>query len=160
GPRALAALIAASVLSPYRVAAQQPAGPINYDTAHLERRLTPLRVDERITLDGRLDEPAWQRAEPASHFIQVLPETGQGASENTEVRVLYDDENLYVGAMCFDSQAKRLIVQDLKRDFTIGNSDLFTIFLDTLNDKQSGFLFATNPAGAMYDGQATQDGDD
>lgn len=62
-----------------------------------EKTVTALQVESTITLDGELNEPSWHLAEPATDFIQQNPRTGQPSSERTEVRLLYDDENLYVG---------------------------------------------------------------
>ncbi|MDP2955549.1 MAG: hypothetical protein Q8N53_03940 [Longimicrobiales bacterium] len=61
-----------------------------------------VRISQRISLDGVLDEPAWSTAEPATDFYQVDPEEGQPASERTEVRIVYDSDNLYIGAFFHD----------------------------------------------------------
>ena len=76
---------------------------IDYEGIRQTKIVTALRINEKITVDGRLEEPAWQQALPAGDFIEQRPRTGQPASERTEVRFLYDDDNLYVGAICFDS---------------------------------------------------------
>ena len=65
--------------------------------------LKAVRITEKITLDGRLEEPSWKLAIPAANFIQLLPNNGEPSAERTEVRILYDDDNLYVGFVCFDS---------------------------------------------------------
>ena len=57
-----------------------------------------------IQLDGRLDEPAWQSAEPATGFRQQQPDDGQPATQQTEIRVLFDDEALYIGARMLDTE--------------------------------------------------------
>src|SRR5689334_963967 len=62
---------------------------------------------EKIDLDGRLDEPAWQRAVPASDFIQQDPDNGQPATEPTEVRILFSRDSLYMGVTCYDSEPEK-----------------------------------------------------
>lgn len=136
-----------------------PADPIDYSTARLDKIVHALRITEPITMDGRLDEPAWEHAEPATHFTQWEPEPGMPASEETEVRFLYDDENLYVGARAFDSDPAHLMINELRKDFGANETDLIGIVLDTLHDRQTGFFFATNPAGARRDLQVARDGD-
>src|SRR5262245_64608777 len=73
------------------------AKDIDYETARLEKRLHPTRITDKITIDGRLDEPVWTDAPRAVEFTQREPEEGEQASEQTEVRILYDKENLYLG---------------------------------------------------------------
>ena len=138
-------------------AGSQPANPIDYSTARFDRIVRAGRITDRITIDGRLNEPAWQRVEPATNFIQWEPDPGMPATEETEVRFLYDDDNLYVGARCWDSDAAQLTVHVLNEDFSSRQEDVLAFFLDSLNDRQSGFSFWTNPAGARRDVQVFQD---
>jgi Domain of unknown function (DUF5916)/Carbohydrate family 9 binding domain-like len=135
----------------------EATNPIDYTTAHLERVVHALRTDEPITVDGKLTEEAWQRAEPANHFVQWNPHPGVAASDDTDVRILYDDHNLYIGARCWDSDIAHVTVNGLERDFASGNQDGFGIFFDSLHDGQSGFYFATNPVGAHHDFQSSGD---
>ena len=132
--------------------------PIDYATAHLSLVLTALPISESIVVDGRLDEPAWQRAVPATNFIQRQPRAGEPSHERTEVRVLYDQDNLYVAYWCFDSDAGHMVVNGLEEDFRFTQSDSVTLTIDTLHDRQSGFEFATNPVGAKYDTQFSNNG--
>ena len=150
-------LLSVAAVSP---AFSQDIGPggIDYETAHLSRVLEAVRITGEITLDGRLDEPEWNLASPATDFTQRQPFTGSPSHERTEVRVLYDDDNLYVGYYCFDSDAARMVVNGLERDFFFIRSDSVTFTVDSLHDRQSGFEFATNPLGAKYDTQFGSDG--
>ena len=77
--------------------------------APTDRTATALRIDSEIRIDGELDEAAWNRVEPASGFIQQEPQMGAPSTERTEVRFLYDDDNLYVGIKCFDSHVKIIL---------------------------------------------------
>ena len=142
---------------PAVVEAQQPA-TINYETARSERRLPAVRAAGPIRLDGALDEPAWNSAAVAQHFIQSDPREGEPASFDTDVRVLYDDDALYFGVFAKDDEPGRLIVNDLKKDYNTDGSDGFRIILDTFHDERNGYQFATNPAGAKWDAQMSNEG--
>ncbi len=135
----------------------QSANPIDYATARFERVVHARRITARINVDGRLDEPAWVGVEPATNFVQWEPHAGMPASEPTEVRFLYDDDNLYVGARCWDSDPSSLTVHELRQDFESREEDVIAILIDSLHDRQSGFSFWTNPAGARRDVQIFQD---
>ncbi len=119
------------------------------------------RIDGGIRIDGHLDEPAWAAADSStSDFIQVQPNPGYPASEPTTIRILYDADALYIGATLYESEPDKLIVPGLEQDFATHDSDIFGIALDTYHDRQNGFLFAINPAGAVWDAQTFNDGRD
>ena len=140
------------------VTASAQAVEIDHDAIRATRVVTAVRISEEITIDGRLEEAAWKRAVPASGFFQKLPNNGAPASERTEVRFIYDDDNLYVGVVCFDSAPDRILIRDLREDFDFGSTDLVQIFLDSLRDRRSGFTFVVNPAGAKRDSQVSING--
>ncbi len=139
--------------------APSPQNPIDYATARFDRNLPARRTTATITVDGRLDEEAWATAEIATNFIQVQPQTGQPAVDQTEVMVLYDDTNLYVAARCFDSDPSGIRINTLEEDFESNNTDMFGFVVDSLNDRVSGFEFFINPAGARHDAQIFRDGE-
>src|SRR4051812_45420720 len=92
-------------LAQTRMAPEPAAAPIvDFEKARRESVLRAVRIDTPIVIDARLDEPAWQLAPAAANFIQVQPYHALPAIEQTEVRILYDTNNLYVGVMCYDSQ--------------------------------------------------------
>ena len=128
---------------------------IDHDAIRATRIVTAIKITEAIVLDGRLDERAWELAVPGTDFIQKFPNNGAPSTERTEVRFLYDDENLYVGFTCFDSDPAHLLIKDLKEDFEFGSTDLVQVFIDSLHDKRSGFAFSVNPAGAKRDTQVS-----
>jgi hypothetical protein len=130
---------------------------IDYDAIRLERVVKAVRTTEKITLDGHLEEPVWQLAIPATDFITTLPRPAEPASARTEVRFVYDDDNLYVGFICFDSDPSDNVVV-LREDFASQESDGVSMILDSLHDRRSGFQFGTNPAGAKRDSQITNNG--
>ena len=131
---------------------------INYETAHLERRLKATRTSETITIDGTLSETAWSDASVATNFSQSLPKEGQPAVEATDVRVLYDSENIYFGVYAHDSHSDRIIINELKKDFSTDPSDTVELVLDTFHDQRNGYLFWTNAAGARGDAQMINEG--
>jgi hypothetical protein len=120
-----------------------------------------LRADSRIVIDGRLNEAAWYAATPITEFVQAQPDEGRPATEATAVRLLFDDTNLYISAVCYDSDPNALIVQSLERDYPgvlSEDMDALGISLDTFFDRRNSFLFFVNPAGGLKDGQGFDNG--
>src|SRR5690606_11822035 len=113
---------------------------------HIKKASSPIRID------GVIDEPAWAEAEVASDFYMVLPMDTSKAEVRTDVRMTYDDNNLYLIAECFHNLPGRYIVESLKRDFAFGNNDNFLVFIDPFDDQTNGFSFGANAAGAQWDG--------
>ena len=107
----------------------------------------------KIRVDGWLKEPIWRRATVINQFTQREPEEGKPATEKTEVRVVVDRDNLYVGVICYDSDPGGLIAKEMERDSQLERDDNFALVLDTFFDQRTGFLFATNPNGAKFDAQ-------
>jgi len=105
---------------------------------HGSRSLTILHIQEAPVLDGFLNEQAWQNADITGEFVQRDPDEGMPVSERTEVRALYDQENLYFGIRCFDSQADGILATELRRDNAFANDDSFTVLLDTFHDHRRG----------------------
>ena len=125
-----------------------------------DRTATALRIDSEIRIDGELDEAAWSRVEPATGFIQQEPQTGAPSTERTEVRFLYDDENLYVGIKCFDSDGEKgIVVTNVRRDFSPFEGDYFGLLLDTFDNDRDAFVFGVNPRAAKRDGQMAGNGE-
>lgn len=115
------------------------------------------RISGGITIDGKLDEAAWAQGEPITNFVQQFPETGAPARFRTVVRVLYDDDNIYVGAVNYDPEPAKSVIAGLEHDFVSTNSDLFGVVLDTYLDRRNSFLFGVNPGGAVRDEQTFND---
>ncbi|MDP2052276.1 MAG: DUF5916 domain-containing protein [Acidobacteriota bacterium] len=111
-----------------------------------------LQDEERITLDGRLDEPAWARAVPATDFRQQEPVEGAAPSQPTEVRVVFSANSLYIGAELFDSDPSGIKGFQRRRDAGLGSDDRFMWVLDTFRDGRTGYFFEINPAGLLGDG--------
>ncbi len=115
------------------------------------RVVQAVRISTPIQLDGFLNDPQWSKAKPATHFVQREPQNGKPATERTEVRILYDTNNLYLGVRCYDSHPDKIIANTLIRDSDMEGDDRFTVVFDTYLDHQRGFVFVTNPLGARFD---------
>jgi hypothetical protein len=111
--------------------------------AHAVRTMQP------ITIDGRLDETAWQAASPITELVKVEPDEGGPLSQRTEVRVLYDDANLYVGAWLFDDGP--VTTRLARRDASVVDTDFFVVFFDSYHDHRTAYRFTTNPSGLKRD---------
>jgi hypothetical protein len=111
-----------------------------------KKSVTVKYITEEITLDAILDEDAWSKAEPATNFFQYFPSDTVQAINQTEIRFLFDDKNLYVGIKV-NAKGKDYIVPSLRRDFRAGGSDNITLMFDTFNDGTNAFIFGSNPYG-------------
>lgn len=104
-----------------------------------------------VTIDGVLDESAWQSAPAITTFTQQQPTEGAPATQRTDVRVLYDDGALYIGARMYDTEGKRGVQPQLVRRDAQTNSDLLTIDLDPFRDRLHYVEFSLNPSGVRAD---------
>ena len=120
--------------------------------------LRAFRLSEPITVDGVLDDPVYGQVPAAGGFLQQEPNEGAPASESTRVWVFYDAENLYIAADLEEEHSDELMASEMRRDhMRIGWNDSLQIVLDTFYDRRNGFLFHTNPLGALYDAQVTDE---
>lgn len=118
-----------------------------------EYQLRIHRATSPVVIDGSAHEPAWQSAEVAGNFWMVLPMDTERGKVRTDVRMTYDDRNLYLSAICFHGDvAGPYIVESLRRDWAFGSNDNFIFFIDTFNDLTNGYTFGVNAAGAQWDG--------
>jgi hypothetical protein len=141
----------AFLLFPFIVSAD--LGPIEYQAeAH--------RTFGSIEIDGDFNEPDWQDAKPVGQFTQVEPDAGKPMTQPTEVRILYNQKNIYFGFTCFDSDISRLVANEMRRDArNLHENDNIFLILDTYNDKRSGVAFRVNALGAVQDTAITNSGD-
>ncbi len=105
-----------------------------------------------ILIDGVVDETEWLRSVTATDFFMVTPMDTSRANVRTEVKMTYDDDNLYLLAICYHALPGPYIVESLRRDFNFGKNDNFLLFMDTFDDQTNGFSFGANAAGAQWDG--------
>ena len=115
-----------------------------------EKKAIATRTTVAPTIDGILNEAEWNRAQPITDFLQRDPDEGQPASERTEVRILYDDEALYIGAIMFDRDPSKILARLARRDDEV-ESDFISIRIDSYHDHQTAFEFTINAAGVKTD---------
>ena len=116
------------------------------------------RVDEPMSIDGRLDEAVYELVRPMSDFIQNDPAEGEPATERTEVWLLFDDDNVYVVARCWETRPDRIIATEMRRDNTrIVRDDNFAWSFDTFYDRRNGILFEVSAVGGRLDAQLTNE---
>jgi hypothetical protein len=114
------------------------------------------RITTAIDLDGRLDEAAWASAPAVEGFRQKEPREGSPSTMRTVVRVVYDDDALYVGAKLYDPAPDSIIARLGRRD-NDGGSDAFMVGIDPFHDRRSGYFFGVNAAGVLVDGTMSND---
>ncbi len=109
-----------------------------------------LAADDRIDLDGRIAEEAWSQALPIDDFTQQEPVEGARPSRRTEIRIAYDEDKLYIGAILYDDP-EGVIAYQKRRDALLYTDDRFMWILDTFQDGRTGYFFETNPNGMRGD---------
>lgn len=124
-------------------------GAISQDQT--QKSFTVKYITEVIVPDGILDEPIWDEAESAANFWEYFPVDSIQARKQSEIKMLYDETNLYIGITVY-TEGRNYAIQSLKRDFRAGNSDNITLLFDTFNDGNNAFLFGTNPYGVRREG--------
>ncbi len=110
------------------------------------------KASAQIVIDGKGDDAAWQDTDVAKDFFMVLPMDDGPANEQTEIRMAYDDKNLYLLATFFNKKKGKYFVESLRRDFSFGKNDNFLLFIDPFNNQTTGFSFGANAYGAQWDG--------
>lgn len=118
-----------------------------------------VRTAEQIRIDARFDEAAWRTALVVDDFVQQLPQEGVPPTEGTVVRLLYDDEALYLGITCFDTHPDAILVTSLRRDdFAQARGEQLAFAIDSTDSGRDGFWFSVNAAGAQTDAQVFDEG--
>lgn len=127
-----------------------------------KKTLESTRINEELQIDGKLDELAWQNVPIAKDFVMFRPGNGDLEPQNqrTEVKILYSNEAIYIGAMLYDSSPDSILKQLTPRDRFTENNDWFGIFINPYNDGQSDFNFWVTAAGVQADSRTTSNGDD
>ncbi len=152
----LATGLSLALLAP-AVRAQQPVPNTSAPTRSMRavRRTTP------IVIDGKLDDAAWMTAEPTGDFIQAYPKPGAPAPDQTQVRVLYDDDAIYIGIRMFDAHPDSIAAGLAHRDATAATgiySDWVHLVIDSYHDRRTAFRFSTTPRGVQKDVYTFNDG--
>ena len=115
-------------------------------------RLNIKKTDYPVKVDGIGDDRAWKDADEATDFFRVLPMDDGLASEQSAIKMTYDDKNLYLLATFYNATEANYFVESLRRDFSFGKNDNFLLFLDPFNNQTTGFSFGSNAFGAQWDG--------
>ncbi len=117
-----------------------------------------VRIAEPIVVDGRLDDPIYQVVPAIDGFVQQLPDEGAPATEPTEFWLLFDDDNVYVSARCWDSHPERMVANEMTRDARgIWRNDSLSVLFDTFHDRRNGMAFMTTPLGGLLDNLVTDE---
>jgi hypothetical protein len=119
-----------------------------------------IKLKEPLRVDGVLDDSVYTEYQSFTGMIQVAPQYGAQSTEKTEMWVMFDGENMYVTAKCWDSAPPdKWVVNELRRDTNqLRQNDHFGVMFDTFYDRRSGFLFYTNPLGALADYSVVDEG--
>jgi hypothetical protein len=118
------------------------------------------RVDSVPVIDGNLNDIAWTNAEAADGFIQAAPRPGESSMQRTEVKMVYTDDAIYVGARLYDSAPDSILHQLGPRDEWQNNTDAFAVMFDPYHDRRNAFLFAVTAAGVQTDSRFVFDKSD
>ncbi|WP_240915154.1 carbohydrate binding family 9 domain-containing protein [Chitinophaga oryziterrae] len=113
---------------------------------HICRAVSPVQID------GMMDEPAWQAADVATDFHMILPMDTSYANVRTDVRMVYDDQHIYLLVVNYNGVPGPYMVESLRRDFAFLKNDNFLLFMDPFDDQTNGYSFGANAAGAQWDG--------
>lgn len=144
-------------LLPTLVLAQGPLpSSANVDAAP---RASVARFPDGILLDGRLNESVWNLSRPADNFWETFPTDTIRTAYQTEIFFGYDDEFLYVGAICH-TPGKNYVISSLRRDFRAGGNDNLTFLFDTFRDKTNAIVFGMNPYGVNREALIYNGGED
>ena len=122
-------------------------------------RMSAHRTSEELKIDGVLDESVWQNVEPIRQLYQIQPDQGNPATEQSEIRILYDDKKLYFGFIFFDSEMDKVVANDMRRDSSgLRSNDYGFLLLDTYNDRRNAVFFRFTPVGGMEDTAVSDSG--
>jgi hypothetical protein len=148
---ASAILVIAPALTSQTTTTPPAAQPAVQPAAASVRSMKSVRATGQIRIDGLLDEADWSRADVATDFMQSYPNVGEKPRDRTEVRVLYDDNSLYVGVRMFDSEPKLIAAQLARRDASGIYSDWLHLMVGTYFDHRTAYRFSVNPMGVKKD---------
>ncbi|MCY4553166.1 MAG: DUF5916 domain-containing protein [Candidatus Poribacteria bacterium] len=132
---------------------------VNAQTERELPRMSAHRISEEIKIDGILDEPIWQNVEPIRQLYQIQPDQGDPATEQSEVRIMYDGKKLYFGFIFYDSEMDKIVANDMRRDSSgLRSNDYGFLLLDTYNDRRNAVFFRFTPVGGMEDTAVSNSG--
>ena len=125
---------------------------VNFKPDSIKKSLEALETSSPLRIDGVLSESDWGKVKPSPRFTQVDPYQGEPPNQDTKIKVLYDQQNLYFGIICLDSLGKKAIrTTDFQRDFNFQTHDLVTLCFDGFNDERNAMSIVVNPYGVQRD---------
>ncbi|MFM9862162.1 MAG: carbohydrate binding family 9 domain-containing protein [Micropepsaceae bacterium] len=148
----LAGASASVLLSVTLASAADPVPARDFSTYQPTAPATRIQPSEAPKIDANLSDAAWANARVISDFYQLEPNEKQPASERMEVRVLYDENNIYFAFHVYDSEPDKITASIKSRDGNLSSNDLIRIYLDPYKTRRDGYLFEVNPLGARFDG--------
>lgn len=117
-----------------------------------QKSIQIVRTSTPPVIDGVMDDAVWERAAYIDEFHQIIPVEYAQPTERTEIRLLYDDNAIYVAAKMFIDPAL-ITANILKQNTTIfGSDDFISISFDSFNTQRGGYFFGVNPNGVRADG--------
>ncbi|TXB64239.1 carbohydrate binding family 9 domain-containing protein [Vicingus serpentipes] len=123
---------------------------ISYSSWGQVKEFSALRTNQEITIDGQMYEENWANAQVATHFLERNPTEGKQPRFKTEVRILFDDNNIYILGYCYDDNPDSVLTQLGERDDDL-NADIFSISFDTYNQMLDAFTFSVTASGVQSD---------
>ena len=117
-----------------------------------KKSISTKKTSENISIDAELNEESWKNAEIANNFISLEPKNGTPIPEEfkTEVKILYSNDAIYIGAALYDPNTEKILKELVERD-NIGTSDFFGVFINGYNDGQQEFRFFVTAANGQID---------
>ena len=128
-----------------------------HPVANPPRVAVAVRAERPPRLDGTLNDAIWSTASVLEDFRQREPLETQSATENTEVRILYDSRHIYFGIYCHDTAPKGIVATQLRRDLSQDLDDNFAIVVDPTLSHRNGYIFEVNPLGTQRDGEVIEE---
>ena len=122
-----------------------------------KRSVTARLVSTDLVIDGKLDEAVWQRQEPSGGFTQYFPTDTLPATNDSNIRILYDKDAVYIG-LTMQTSSDQFVVNSLRRDYRGSGIDNIAIMFDTFNDGNNAFIFGMTPLGVQREGLITNGG--
>ncbi|CAN5687384.1 hypothetical protein BH11MYX1_BH11MYX1_01380 [soil metagenome] len=137
----------------------KPTGPGSLVAgARAPPSLNAVRTEKLVEIDGKLDDVAWQKAWTETNFTQHYPDEGKAPTERTELRVLYDDQAIYIGIRCYDTHPETIMSRLTRRDRDV-DADKISVDISSKNDHSSSYTFGVNAANIQVDGTRFNDTD-
>ena len=137
--------------APVKLGDRIAAADGTWDSTPPRRVVRATRVEDAPRIDGQLDDAVWQRAMPIEGFVQRDPKYWMPVTERTVVKIIYDDDKIYFGFICYDENPDRIVTNNMRRDGQLSSDDNIQLLLDPFNDNQNGVFFVVNALGARGD---------